>query len=331
VRYLALFIALAMLAIPVLALPVPDADFSGTPQEVCIYDTVYFEDMSTNDPTGWKWSFGDGSFGEEQFPSHVYSLPGLYDVGLKVSNPYGSDYILKTDYINVSECGRVPTFDWCCCQDVFFWNAGSDVLGYRVLDHIPEPADQYELVSPSFDSGDGEVILGTWITPIGSPNIEVLAPGLWRFRTYAFSSSDSGKTYLHFYAINRTSTGLEIPMFYGEVITRDIENTVVPTEYLTSYARRNYTHFFSGDRLMIRVNVSTDSAASRIVTMELAGNTNASMVSITHFVCDYEPIYPSGDGGGGEAIGAAFGLIGGLIAAVICCRRRKRNEEDEIP
>lgn len=74
-------------------------------------------------------------------------------------------------------------------------------------------------------------------------------------------------------------------MFYGNAITTDIERGTTPTEYLTSYARRNYTTFFTGDRLVIRANASTTVASAR-TTMEVAGNTNASMVSVSYFVCD---------------------------------------------
>jgi hypothetical protein len=178
------------------------------------------------------------------------------------------------------------TFPWCADQDVFFWNASSDISGYRVMNHTPELDSQRSITTPSFSSSSGEIVVGTWATPIGSPGVNTLAPGLWRFRSYAYSSSTSGSTTLKFYAINRSSSGTETNLFYGNAITQDIDATGLPAEYLTSYARRNSTTFFNGDRLVIRVNASTSSSSARTITYLLAGNTNASMVSISYFLCD---------------------------------------------
>jgi chitodextrinase len=54
-----------------------------------------FSDVSTNLPSTWKWSFGDGNYSTLQFPSHTYSKSGVYSVKLVVSNVNGSDSITK--------------------------------------------------------------------------------------------------------------------------------------------------------------------------------------------------------------------------------------------
>jgi hypothetical protein len=220
-------------------------------------------------------------------------------------------------------------FPWCAQQDLFFWDAPSDISGYKVIDHIPQLAAQSSITTPAFTASSGEITLGTWATPSGKPGTE-LAPGLWRFRSYVYTSSTSGTTSLRFYAINRSAFGVETPLFFGNAITRDIDATGVPQEYLTSYARRNSTTIFPGDRLLIRVNVSTDSASARTLTYEMAGNTNASMVSIGYFLCqDSDAILgSSGGGSGGVTTAMAFAAIGvsalGLFVAVYAFRKRKR-------
>jgi len=173
------------------------------------------------------------------------------------------------------------------CSDVnfFFWNATGDVGGYHTLNNVPEPTIQKKITSAPFNVGDGEIVLGSWLTPAGLPCEKILAPGLWRFRVYSYSSSSAGDTVLRFYAINRTSAGVETLLFYGNAITIPINQGDVPSEYLLSYARRNYTQFFHGDRLAIRVTAATTSAAARTVTMEVAGNTNATMVYISQWEC----------------------------------------------
>jgi uncharacterized lipoprotein YddW (UPF0748 family)/PKD repeat protein len=78
------------------------ADFYGVTTTGLSPVTVKFIDTSTNYPTKWYWSFGDGTFSAEENPVHVYAtsnLVKLFDVQLIVSNNYGADTILKPGYI----------------------------------------------------------------------------------------------------------------------------------------------------------------------------------------------------------------------------------------
>ncbi|HQK56131.1 MAG TPA: PKD domain-containing protein [Methanolinea sp.] len=49
---------------------------------------VNFTDLSQGEPSGWHWDFGDGTTSREQNPSHIYTMPGVYDVSLIVHTPY---------------------------------------------------------------------------------------------------------------------------------------------------------------------------------------------------------------------------------------------------
>ena len=53
--------------------------------------TVQFIDISSNNPTGWNWDFGDGDTSSFQNPSHTYSTEGIYTISLIVTNNYSSD------------------------------------------------------------------------------------------------------------------------------------------------------------------------------------------------------------------------------------------------
>jgi len=82
---------------------VPTAEFSGSPTSGDSPLTVEFSDLSSNDPTSWSWSFGDGGVSTDRNPSHTYNSPGLYTVSLVAANGVGSNTETKFDYINVSE------------------------------------------------------------------------------------------------------------------------------------------------------------------------------------------------------------------------------------
>lgn len=64
--------------------------------------TVHFQDLSTNAPTEWEWSFGDGETSTEQHPTHVYASEGTYDVSLTATNMIGGDTYTVTDYVTVA-------------------------------------------------------------------------------------------------------------------------------------------------------------------------------------------------------------------------------------
>ncbi|AAM05160.1 DUF3344 domain-containing protein [Methanosarcina acetivorans] len=81
----------------------PVADFTATPTSGDAPLAVNFTDTSTGSPTSWFWDFGDGANSTEQNPSHTYSAAGSYTVNLTVENDAGSDFELKSSYIEVSE------------------------------------------------------------------------------------------------------------------------------------------------------------------------------------------------------------------------------------
>lgn len=77
--------------------------------------TIYFTDLSTNEPTSWLWDFGDGNTSSLKNPEHAYMQAGTYSVTLTVSNEYGSDSKTISNYITVQAgnwgepCPGTPT------------------------------------------------------------------------------------------------------------------------------------------------------------------------------------------------------------------------------
>ncbi|MDD3137278.1 MAG: PKD domain-containing protein, partial [Methanoregula sp.] len=78
---------------------IPVASFTATPFSGNAPFDVQFTDTSSDYPTAWNWSFGDGSYSEAQNPVHTYTNVQKYTVTLTATNAFGSGTTAKTDYI----------------------------------------------------------------------------------------------------------------------------------------------------------------------------------------------------------------------------------------
>ena len=87
---------------------VPVAAFSSTPTSGTVPLTVQFTDSSSNAPTSWSWTFGDGGTSTVKNPSHSYTTAGTYTVTLTATNAGGSNTLTKTGYITVNAAPVVP-------------------------------------------------------------------------------------------------------------------------------------------------------------------------------------------------------------------------------
>jgi PKD repeat protein len=83
----------------------PVAGFTGTPLSGAAPLTVQFNDTSSNSPTSWNWSFGDGNYSTDKNPSYTYNSAGTYTVRLTATNSAGSGMATETGYITVSSGG----------------------------------------------------------------------------------------------------------------------------------------------------------------------------------------------------------------------------------
>ena len=79
----------------------PVAAFIASPTSGYIPLKVQFKDHSTNNPTSWKWDFGDGTTSTTHNPLHTYIKAGSLTVTLTATNAAGSSTLTKTAYIKV--------------------------------------------------------------------------------------------------------------------------------------------------------------------------------------------------------------------------------------
>lgn len=75
-----------------------------------IFDPILFTNLATGDFTKIVWDFGDGSFSDEENPSHVYTRVGTYTVKQTVTYPFGCQYVFtSTIKIEKGYTVEVPT------------------------------------------------------------------------------------------------------------------------------------------------------------------------------------------------------------------------------
>lgn len=86
---------------PVPPVVAPVASFYGGPQIGGVPLTVFFTDVSTNTPTSWNWSMGDGTYDETQNPSHIYTGSGFFTVNLTATNSAGSNTTSQNNFVMV--------------------------------------------------------------------------------------------------------------------------------------------------------------------------------------------------------------------------------------
>ncbi|HEY8658823.1 MAG TPA: PKD domain-containing protein, partial [Hanamia sp.] len=77
------------------------ANFSATPISGCVPLLVNFTDLSTGNPTSWKWDLGNGTISLLKNPAVTYFAPGQYNIKLVVADANGSDQIIKSQFITV--------------------------------------------------------------------------------------------------------------------------------------------------------------------------------------------------------------------------------------
>jgi len=79
----------------------PAAQFSANPVSGCAPLVVSFTDLSSGNPTQWRWDLGNGTVSFLRNPSVTYFNPGTYAVKLVATNSNGSDSIFKNAFITV--------------------------------------------------------------------------------------------------------------------------------------------------------------------------------------------------------------------------------------
>jgi len=108
-KYLYIVILLlSLISITIVDAAEPVADFTSNVTIQTVYPmVVQFNDTSSNSPTTWNWSFGDGTWFNTtnvalSNATYTYAAAGKYTVNLTVNNTDGSNTKSVTEYINLT-------------------------------------------------------------------------------------------------------------------------------------------------------------------------------------------------------------------------------------
>lgn len=99
--------------------PVAAFTFTGDP-------TVTYTDLSTNSPTSWAWSFGDGGVSTLENPTHTFTTNGTYNTCLTATNAVGSNTSCQDVIIDSYVYIPVADFTYTGDPDVEFTDISSN-------------------------------------------------------------------------------------------------------------------------------------------------------------------------------------------------------------
>lgn len=119
----------------------PVAKFAVASTSSCT-GIVQFVDQSENIPTSYQWTFGDGQTSTQSSPTHTYTNTGTYSITLITTNAFGSDTLIRPNYITVTQltgmnaASCTPVNSNTCCQ------YGIQRVTFAGINKVSQPASE---------------------------------------------------------------------------------------------------------------------------------------------------------------------------------------------
>lgn len=130
------------------------ANFTANTTTGSVYPLVVgFTDTSTNSPTAWNWSFGNGRYSTTQHPTYQYAVAGKYTVILNSSNSTGFNISTKTNYINLTSDNDDNLSTWLHMNGT---TGSTTFFGEKGINWLVSGAAQITQVTKVFGSGSGQ-------------------------------------------------------------------------------------------------------------------------------------------------------------------------------
>ncbi|MDX5326198.1 MAG: PKD domain-containing protein, partial [Bacteroidota bacterium] len=249
----------------------PTANFSANATNSCVGDTIDLNDLSTNNPTGWSWSFNpntvtyrNGTNSSSQNPKVSFNSAGTYQVSLTATNSNGSDTEIKSGYITVS-ANLTPTVsitasanNICSGTNVSFtatpvhggssptyqWRRNGVPVGSNSPTFSSNALSNNDQITVEMTSSESCVTTSTAtsnsismaVTPTVIPSISIQASATTicsgSMVTFTATPSNGGSTPSFQWKVNGSNAGSNSPIFS----TNTLSNNDVVTVILTSNA-----------------------------------------------------------------------------------------------
>ena len=242
---------------PVTVLPtIPTAAFTFSPAAGQSPLTVAFTDISSNTPTSWMWSFGDGSStSTAKNPSHMYTSGGTFPIVLTATNGGGSTQIshyltvtasptivpVQNGTWNITYTGNYTSAPLAVYPETY-WNTTKIVLGMQgyILTNTTgiTTKDGYTIDSWLVDCRmDSLTFPGTTYQKSGFPIVVAKNADVqtgWKADTVGIAPDDiditgfSGNFYFALYAVNNSAPNTGYGQ--GNIL---YSSTTLPFEYVS--------------------------------------------------------------------------------------------------
>ena len=178
----------------------PQADFTSDKTVAKDGEVATFSDLSTNNPTAWRWEFplGRPSISDEQNPTVEFSYAGVYNITLIASNSEGSDTIVKEKYMTITTDAIKPVIDFV---------ADTTIIG--VGEHV-------EFIG----SMQNEPTAAGWAFYGGDPYVPLLTAPIGLTDTVKVRYDSVGVYDVHFWAHNAAGSDVEYKEKYIMVLPK---------------------------------------------------------------------------------------------------------------
>jgi PKD repeat protein len=270
--------------------PTPAADFSGTPTSGLAPLAVNFTDLSAGGPTAWSWTFGDGGTSSSQNPSHTYTVPGVYNVALTITNACGNNTMTKSSYVTVTGPTTTITYDDFETGLGNYSDGGADMSRYTAGTHAWEGVAAADVQDNSRRASAFFHTAGYDVTPYTSLEVDFYFKAV---------SMETGENFFVRY-FDGTTWNLVADFVSGTDFSNNTFNHVTVTISSASY------NFPTNAKLAFACDASADNDDVYIDAITWRG--------LTSGAADGTRIVAMGEGEG-EIEAARFGGIGGFSLA----------------
>jgi len=303
----------------------PTADFIYSPADPTPYDTINFNDTSTDSDgsiTSWYWDFGDGYNSTEQNPRHQYAHAGIYIVTLKVTDNLETETVTSMA-IPVRKVKTTLTVDAPSSVDQGELFTITSTLKDENHDPVPNVTIEVHLLRERWENIGSNQTNASGITSI--TYTPLLTPGAHRFKAVfngtpilAESSSTFIIEIIEVIDIEppEANAGQDRTVNVGETVIFDASGStdnvgIVSYEWdfgdgtTETGITKNHTYISPG-----KYNVT-------LTVRDLAGNTDTDSITVTVVSTEAFPIWIVG------AIGAAVVAIGIAVVTTFLWKKRK--------